>query len=57
MWDFQAPSRLPPWGDEISEDITSLADYFWTSDGKNLFDVMTTALRTASVKRLPLIIR
>jgi 2,3-bisphosphoglycerate-dependent phosphoglycerate mutase len=34
-------------GDKISTDITSLANYFVTSDGEDLLDVMFNALQTS----------
>ncbi|CEN41377.1 conserved hypothetical protein [Capnocytophaga canimorsus] len=40
-------SLSPPWGNDISEEITNMAEYFVTSDGKNLIDVLEKALKTA----------
>ena len=40
IWDIEAPDATPPWGDNISDSITSLADYFVTSGGKDLFEVL-----------------
>jgi len=37
-------SKRPPWGDNISSDITSLANYFITNDGKDLIDVLLMAI-------------
>jgi hypothetical protein len=51
VWDFRDRSARPPWGDRISPHITSLANYFVTSDGKDLFDVLRTALREAVTKK------
>jgi hypothetical protein len=46
IWDIEDLSQKPPWGDYISEDITSLANYFCTSDGAfDLIDVIIQALR------------
>ncbi len=44
VWDLDDPTARPPWGDAISPDITSLDDYFVTSDGRDLLDVLTAAL-------------
>lgn len=47
IWDIENSSKLPPWGDSISKDIKNLSDYFITSDGKNLFDVLEEAIQEA----------
>jgi hypothetical protein len=47
IWDIEDTSLQPPWGDKISTDITSLANYFVTSDGEDLLDVMFNALQTS----------
>jgi hypothetical protein len=51
VWDFEAREKQPPWGNKISPHIKSLANYFGTSDGKDLIDVLTRAFRTASRTR------
>ena len=56
VWDFEDRGAKPPW-DEISPDITSLEDYFVTSDGKNLLDVLAAALDAASRRRQDIEIR
>lgn len=47
VWDFEDRAKQPPWGTEISDDITSLANYFCTSDGEDLFDVLDAACEEA----------
>lgn len=49
-WDLDDPAARPPWGDDISSDITSLADYFVTSAGRDLFDVLVEVLDLASTR-------
>lgn len=44
VWGIEDLGKRPPWGDNISSDITNLSEYFLTSDGRNLFDVLTKAL-------------
>lgn len=44
IWDIEDLSKRPPWGDNISKDITNLSNYFLTSDGRNLIDVLSKAL-------------
>ena len=52
-----APDQVitPPWGDNISEDITDLSNYFVTSEGEDFLSVFAAALdkaqqRNASLK-------
>jgi hypothetical protein len=46
IWDIEDLSKRPPWGDNISHDITSLSNYFRTSNGAHdLFDVIIEALQ------------
>ncbi len=46
VWDIDDLSKRPPWEDNISDDIISLANYFRTSDVANdLIDVMNEALQ------------
>jgi 2,3-bisphosphoglycerate-dependent phosphoglycerate mutase len=51
VWDFEDRRRLPPWGDEIAPGITSLANYFVTSGGIPLIDVLRSALLAANDQR------
>lgn len=43
IWDIENTSKLPPWGNDISAEITSLANYFVTNNGEDLFDVIFSA--------------
>lgn len=47
IWNIDNLSQSPPWGSRISTDITSLGNYFVTSDGKDLFEVIFEALSYA----------
>ena len=47
VWDIEDLDAKPPWGDDISEDITDLSNYFVTSDGRDLFEVLREALEDA----------
>ena len=40
-------SQQPPWENDISEDITDLSNYFVTSEGDDLFDVLFEAFSVA----------
>jgi hypothetical protein len=44
VWDHQHPDAAPPWGGRIALTITSLDDYYWTADGRNLLDVLDDAI-------------
>ncbi|MDX1527868.1 MAG: immunity 70 family protein [Gammaproteobacteria bacterium] len=44
VWDIDNLEAQPPWGDHISEEITSLANYFVTSGGRDLFEVLIECL-------------
>ena len=57
IWDMEDLSKQPPWGDNIAKDITNLAEYFTTSDGKNLIEVLLYALEHAKKDNAPITIR
>ncbi len=40
VWDIDDLAKRPPWGDNISKDITDLSNYFVTSDGRDLISVI-----------------
>ncbi|WP_088810836.1 MULTISPECIES: immunity 70 family protein [unclassified Listeria] len=47
IWDAEDLDKIPPWGTHISKDITNLAQYFVTTDGKNLISVLEDAMEDA----------
>lgn len=47
IWDIDDLTKQPPWGDNISSDITDLSNYFVTSDGEDLITVLQHALEKA----------
>lgn len=47
IWDIEDLSKQPPWGSDISKDITDLSNYFVTSDGKDFLSVFLHALEKA----------
>jgi len=51
VWDADDLSRRPPWGDDISPDIKNLSDYFATSEGEDLFEVMFAMLSKLDKKK------
>lgn len=44
VWDIERPDAKPPWGDNISTDITDLSNYFVTSTGRDVFEVLIECL-------------
>ena len=46
IWNIRDLTAKPPWSDNVHPSITSLATYFVTSDGRDLFDVLIEALDT-----------
>ena len=48
IWDIEDLSKQPPWGNNISKDITSLSNYFVTSDGE---DFLATFLRVLEMAK------
>ena len=47
IWDIEDLSKQPPWGSDISKDITDLSNYFVTSDGEDFLSVFMCALEMA----------
>ncbi len=56
VWDIENPNMQPPWGSNISADITSLADYFITSTGRDLISTLIEALEDAASSNKPVAI-
>ena len=54
IWDIDDRSLTPPWGDNISEDITDLSNYFVTSEGEDFLSVFAAALDKAQQRNAPL---
>jgi len=47
VWDMEDLSAQPPWGKNVSKDITDLSNYFVTSDGRDFLTVFSRALEKA----------
>ena len=45
IWDVEDISKKPPWGENISTEITDLSNYFVTSDGRDLIEIILMALK------------
>ncbi|MBN6188693.1 immunity 70 family protein [Aneurinibacillus sp. BA2021] len=57
IWDIDDPSKQPPWGNNISEEVTSLANYFATSNRETFFEILNTALKTCQEEKFDLVIK
>ena len=51
VWDVEDLSKQPPWGANISPEITSLANYFVTSTGRDLISIFIEALDEAAMHK------
>lgn len=47
VWDIENLELMPPWGNNISSEITNLSNYFVTSEGENLITLLSNALNKA----------
>ena len=47
VWDIEDLTKRPPWGNNISKDITDLSNYFVTSEGEDLITIFRHALEKA----------
>lgn len=47
VWDIDDLSKRPPWGNDISSNITDLSNYFVTSDGEDFLTIFLHALEKA----------
>ena len=48
IWNIKNLSAQPPWGTNISDDITDLSNYFVTSDGEDFITIFNHALLKAA---------
>jgi hypothetical protein len=44
IWDVEDRSKTPPWGDRIATTITDLSNYFVTSTGRDLIELLREVL-------------
>lgn len=50
VWDIEDRSAQPPWGKDIAPTITSLGNYFLSSTGRDLFELLEESLAASSAK-------
>ncbi len=53
IWDIDDRSKMPPWGDDISDDITDLSNYFVTSGGHDLIEAIKETLEASNKANEP----
>lgn len=47
VWNIDKLSEQPPWGNDISAEITDLSNYFVTCNGEDLIEVIREAMEKA----------
>ena len=47
VWDIENLEKHPPWGKNISDEISDLSNYFITSDGEDFITIFMHALEKA----------
>ena len=57
VWDIEDLSKQPPWGKNVSKDITDLSNYFVTSDGNDFLTVFSHALEKAKEVNAEIVIK
>lgn len=48
VWDIEDRTKLPPWGDNITETITDLGNYFMTKNGRDMIPFMWDIVEEAA---------
>ncbi|WP_240008600.1 Imm70 family immunity protein [Pseudaquidulcibacter saccharophilus] len=56
VWDINEPDSRPPWGDKIAGTITNMGNYFVSSSGRDLFDLLEEALEASYTSKKDAII-
>lgn len=54
VWDIEDSTKQPPWGQNISDEITDLSNYFVTSDGEDFITILRHALEKALEMEVPI---
>jgi len=47
IWDIEDRAKSPPWGSRIAPTITSMGNYFVSSTGRDLFELLNETLQHA----------
>ena len=48
IWDIENANAKPPWGENLSPTITSLANYFVSGEGRDVFELLEEAIDAAA---------
>jgi hypothetical protein len=56
VWDVENRAARPPWGDRIAPEITDLGNYFVSSTGRDVFELLEEALSAAAEEKTDAII-
>lgn len=56
IWNIDNLSQRPPWGNNINPDITNLSNYFVTNDGKDLFEVLNSAIEYSIINQIDILV-
>ncbi len=54
IWDFENLEENPPWGSDISEDITDMSNYYVTCNGEDFITVFKEAIKIAKKEKIDL---
>ncbi|MGJ7542290.1 Imm70 family immunity protein [Variovorax sp. LT1R16] len=57
VWDIENRQSKPPWGDNIAPHITSLGNYFVSSTGRDVFQILEEALEASAEERRDAVLR
>ncbi len=49
VWDIDAPGLVPPWGSQYGSHVTSMANYFVTTSGRNLVNELLENLESLKI--------
>jgi len=48
VWDIENRQSRPPWGDNIASHITNLGNYFVSSSGQDVFDLLAQSVAASA---------
>ncbi|MDQ0572319.1 hypothetical protein QFZ42_004153 [Variovorax paradoxus] len=57
VWDIENRQSNPPWGDNIAPQITSLGNYFLSSTGRDVFQILEEALAASAEGRIDAVLQ
>ena len=57
VWNYENPSAQPPWGNKIAPHIRDLSNYFVTSGGKDLLDLLVATFEYSEGHGVPVEVR